>query len=147
MSTSSVDLGVPANSMFDNVDGQEASDGDVEYRCIFILNDHATITFIAPYVWLETEVAGGADISIGLDPAGVVPRGQASAQAAEIATEDDAPAGVSFSAPTSKGTGLSVSNIPPDYCQAVWVRRTVDPGTAAKAGDGVTIRVEGDSPA
>ncbi|MGW8180029.1 MAG: hypothetical protein ACWGQW_14900 [bacterium] len=147
MSTSSVDLGVPANNLFDDVNGQESSAGDVEYRCFFILNDHATLTLVAPFVWLEAEVGGGADVAIGLDPAGVVPRGQAGAQAAEIATEDNAPVGVSFSSPTSKATGLAASNIPPDYCQAVWVRRTVAPGTAAKAGDGVTIRVEGDSPA
>lgn len=147
MSTSPVDLAVPANNLFDDVSGQEASDGDTEYRCVFILNAHASITLVAPFIWIETDVAGGANVAIGLDPAGVLPRGQAGAQAVEIAAEGDAPLGVVFSAPISKATGLPLSSIPPDYCQAFWVRRTVPPSTVAKVGDGATIRVEGDSPA
>lgn len=147
ISTSALDLVVTLNNLFDDVSGDENAASDVEYRCIFVLNDHATLTLQSPVVaWIAAEVAGGADIAIGLDPAGVVAKGSAGAQAATIATEQDAPAGVAFTSPTTKGAGLAIGDIAPGYCQAIWVRRTAT-NSAAVNNDGVTLRVEGDTAA
>lgn len=134
------------NNLFDTISGPENAASDVEYRCFFVLNNHATLTWQAPTVWISGETAGGASAAIGLDPAGVTPKGQAGAQAASIATEQDAPAGVTFSAPVSKGTGLVLPDIPAGSCAAIWVRRTAA-NTAALALDGVVISIEGDTAA
>lgn len=134
------------HNLFDVVTGDENAASDVEYRCLFVHNDHATLTWEDVVVWLSAEVAGGAVAAIGLDPAGVTAKGAAVAQAATIANEGVAPAGVAFSAPTTKGTGLVIGDIPAGSVAAIWVRRTAA-NTAALDNDGVTVRVEGDTAA
>lgn len=134
------------NNLFDDVSGQENADEDVEYRCIFVLNNHATLTLRNTVVWISSEVADGANISIGLDPAGATTKTSGTAQAAIIAAEGNAPAGVTFSAPTSKATGLSIGSLAAGYCYAIWLRRTAT-NSAAKSNDGVTIKIEGDTEA
>lgn len=132
------------NNLFDDISGSENLASDVEYRCIFLLNDHQTLTLQSAVVWISQEYTGGAAVAIGLDPAGVVDRDSASAQAAEIADESTAPAGVSFSSPNDKGSGLAIGDIPPNDCIAIWVRRTAT-NSAALALDGGTLKYEGDT--
>jgi hypothetical protein len=146
ISTTELDLGTPLHNLFDTVSGDENAASDVEYRCLFVHNSHATLTLQAAVVWISAEVAGGASVAIGVDPAAASPIGQATAQAAQVATEQDAPAGVSFSAPTSKATGLSVGDLDAGECRAIWVRRTAA-NSAALDADGATLRVEGDTAA
>lgn len=134
------------NNLFDDVSGDENAASDVEYRCYFVHNNHGSLTWLAPKVWISSEVGGGAAAAIGIDPAAASAIGSASAQAAQIADESSAPGGVSFSAPTTKGTGLSLADLPPGQCRAIWVRRTAA-NTGAVDNDGVTIRVEGDTAA
>lgn len=131
-------------NLFDNVSGDENLASVVDYRCYFVRNLHGSLTWENVKVWLSAEVAGGASAAIGLDPAGVTVLGLASAQAATIATELNAPAGVSFSAPTTKAGGLSIGNIPAGSVAAIWVRRTAA-ATSAVDNDGVTIKCEGDT--
>src|SRR3990167_7581287 len=131
------------NNYFDDVSGQENADSDVEYRCIFIHNAHATLTWQSVVVWLSAEVGGGTSIALAVDGVAASLIGSASAQADEVADESTAPTGESFSAPTTKGTGLSVGDIAAGYCRAIWVRRTAaDTGTVTD--DGATISAEGD---
>lgn len=134
------------NNLFDDVTGDENAASDVEYRCIFVHNSHASISLQNAVIWLYSEVAGGASIAIAIDDAAASAIGSVSAQADEIADEDTAPgAGVgSFSSPTSKGSGLSLGTIPAGQCRAVWIKRTAA-NTIAVNNDGVTIRVEGDT--
>jgi hypothetical protein len=134
------------NNLFDDITGDENAASDVEYRCFFVHNAHATLTLQNPVVWISAEVSGGANAAIGIDTTAASAIGSASAQALEVANENTAPGGVSFSSPTSKGAGLSLGNLPPGQCRAVWVRRTAT-NSAALDNDGATIRVEGDSSA
>lgn len=140
--------GTALNNLFDDISGDENAASDVEYRCIFVHNAHATLTLQSAVVWLQSEVAGGAAIAIAIDDIAASAIGSASAQADEIADESTAPgSGVgSFSSPTTKGTGLSLGNIGPGQCRAIWVRRTAA-NSAALDNDGVTLRVEGDTAA
>ena len=146
ISSTEMNLAAPANNLFDDVSGAENAAADVEYRCIFVRNSHATLTLQGAVLWLAAEQAGGAEHAIGLDPAGVVDEDLATAQAAEIATEGDAPAGVTFSAPTTKGAGLAIGDIGPGQCQAIWIRRTATDSSAVN-DDGYDLRVEGDTAA
>lgn len=132
------------DNLFDDVSGAENAANDVEYRCIFIHNAHATLTYIAPKIFLQSEVAGGASIAIGVDPTAASAVGSAGAQAVQVADENTAPAGVVFSSPIDLASGLALGDIAAGQVKAVWVRRTAA-NTAAQTNDGVTLRVQGDS--
>ncbi len=85
-------------------------------------------------------------MAIGLDPTGVTLNSSASAQAVEIASETGAPAGVSFSSPTTKAGGLSVGNLASGQCRAIWIRRT-PLNAGARNNDGMSLGVSGDTAA
>jgi hypothetical protein len=146
VSTTEMDLVTTLGNLFDNVTGDENAASDVEYRCLFIANAHATLTWLSPVVWIDSEVSGGASVAIGVDPAAASAIGSSSAQAATIATEQDAPAGVTFTAPTSKATGLALGDIAAGECRAIWVKRTAA-NTSAVDADGATLSVSGDTAA
>lgn len=133
-------------NLFDAVTGDENAASDVEYRCLFLRNSHASLTLLGPVVWLASETAGGATAAIGVDPTPASIPLALSAQAVEVADEQTAPVGVSFSAPTSKGAGLALGDIPAGQCRAIWIRRTAT-NSAALDLDGVVLRVEGDTSA
>lgn len=132
------------NNLFDNISGDENAASTVDYRCFFVRNNHGSLTWLSPKVWISSEVSGGASVAIGIDTTAASAIGDTSAQALTIANETTAPSGVSFSAPTTKSGGLSLSDLPAGYCRAIWVRRTAA-NTSAKDSDGATIRVEGDT--
>lgn len=135
------------NGQFDDVSGAENLGSVVDYRCVFVLNNHATLTLLNAVVFLSGEVAGGTNIAIAVDNIAASAKGSASAQAALIASETTAPSGVgSFSSPTTVGTGLALGDIPPGQVRAVWVRRTAA-NSAALDADGWTIGVGGDTAA
>jgi hypothetical protein len=128
------------NNLFDDVSGAEAAAGDVEYRCFFVLNNHATLTLIAATAKLASQTAGGGTIDFGLDPAAVSAKGLGSAQAATIANESAAPAGVSFNT-----TDQLIGDMAPGQVKAIWLRRTVTAGAGALNPDGVIMNVTGDT--
>lgn len=133
------------HNLFDVVGGAEEEAGDVEYRCIFVLNNHATLTWKNAKVWVVSQATGGADAAIAVDTTGMTPKGQAAAQAKEVADEDTAPVGQDFSAPSSYDTGLSIGNLQAGYCQAIWIRRTVTANCGAKDNDDIKIRIKGET--
>lgn len=126
-------------NLFDPVSKEEATDGKIEYRCLFVHNTHTTETMMNTKVWIGSQISGGADISIGVDPAGITDEDSSSAQAAEIADEGTAPVGVTFSSPYSYNAGLDIGEVGPGQCFAVWVRRKVPAGASARATDGALI--------
>lgn len=132
------------NNLFDDVTGDENAASDVEYRCVFIHNNHGSLQWISPVVWISAEVSGGASVAIGIDTNAASAVGSSSAQAVEVTNESTAPAGVSFSSPTTKGAGLSLGSMNAGQVRAVWVRRTAA-NNGAVNNDGATLRFEGDS--
>jgi hypothetical protein len=132
------------NSLFDDIYGDENRDLDQNFRCLFIHNTNATITYINPVVWLTDKAGGGAGMAIGIDPTAASAAGSPADQALTIATETTAPAGVAFSAPTTKATGLALGNLAPGQVRAIWVRRTAT-NSPAQDDDGFTLNVEGDT--
>jgi hypothetical protein len=107
-----------------------------------------TITRRTPYrtppPTSAAETAGGASIALGADTTAASAKGGASAQLVTIASSTTAPAGVSFTSPTTLGTGVSLGNIPVANVKGLWVRRSAA-NTAALSNDGVTIAVGGDT--
>lgn len=129
------------NELFDDVSGAESAAGDVEYRCFFVLNNHPTLTYFNPSVEVASQVSGGASVDLATDNIAVSAKGSASAQAAEIATEQTAPTGVSAFGPGP----LLLGSLGPGQVKGVWVRRTVTAGAAATNPDGFIALVKGDT--
>ena len=140
---SSVEVSTSIHGLFDRVTGPEATDGTIEYRCVFFKNtDSDANGLVDPAVFIQSNSSStDTTLAIGLDPAGK------SASATTIGSEASAPAGVSFSAPTDYAGGLALPSDP--YAQdayiGIWVRRTVDTGSAADSSDAATLRVQGDT--
>ena len=128
------------HDLFDVVSGDENAASDVEYRCVYFENGHATLATSAGKLWIQSQVSGGAALAIGLDPAGK------NATAATAADENTAPAGVTFSAPTDKASGLTMPDLSAGDYIGVWFRRTAA-NSAALDADGATVRFAFDSPA
>jgi hypothetical protein len=134
-------------TLFDDISGAENAASTIDYRCIFILNNHGTLTMQNTVVYISSEVAGGASTALAIDNIAASAKGSASAQAAEIANETTGPSGVgAFSSPTTAGTGLSVGNLTPGQVRAVWVRRTAA-NTVAVDNDGFTLGIACDTAA
>lgn len=133
-------------NLFDNISGDENAASTVDYRCFFVLNNHATLTWLAPVVWIFSEVSSGASIALAVDATATLVKTSSSVQAVTVANELTAPTGPpAFStACTSKGAGLALSDIPALGVKAIWVRRTAA-NTAAVDSDGAVIRIEGDT--
>ena len=128
-------------TLFDTVSGAENAASEAEYRCIFILNNHATLTAFSVVVYISAETAGGASVALAIDNAAASAKGSGSTQAATIANEDTAPGTVgAFSSPTTPATGLSVGDLAAGQVRAVWIRRTTA-NSAALDSDGFTLGI------
>lgn len=128
-------------NLFDDISGAEATAGDTEYRCIFILNNHATLTLQAATIAVQSETSGGSTITIALDNIATSAKGSSSAQATTIADESTTPTGVG-----SFGAGpLTIGDLAPAECKAIWVKRVTSAGAAVTNPDTAVLRVSGDT--
>lgn len=132
------------NGLFPDVTGAENAASFTDYACVFVHNTHATLTLVGAKLYLSTQVAGGTTINVGVDTTAISAVGSGSVQALTIANETTAPAGVTFSNPTSTGTALTLGDLAPGQVKAFWARR-VAAATAPQANDGVTFAVFGDT--
>lgn len=130
------------HNLFDAVNGTEATSGDTEYRCIYVKNTHGSLTWLSVAAWISSNTPSTDDtIDIGLGTSAVGGTEQT------VANENTAPSGVSFSAPSSFGTGLSIGDLASGQWKAIWVRRTVNASAAAYNADAATLSLQGDSQA
>lgn len=128
------------NNLFDRVTGAESSAGDTEYRSFYVKNTHGILTLQSAVIWIVSNTPStDTTIDIGLAAEG------ANATLATIGNESTAPTSVSFSAPSSAGTGLSLGDLAAGQRYGIWVRRTVNASASAYADDNVVLRVQGDT--
>lgn len=128
-------------SIFDAVSSAESGSGDVEYRCIYVHNNHGSLSLDNAVAWIPANTPSATTVvEIGVGTSAVNGTEQV------VADENTAPAGVTFTAASSKEAGVALGTIPAGQHRAVWVRRTVSAGTAA-AADGFTLRAGGDTAA
>lgn len=131
-------------NLLDNVSSAERAAGSVEYRCLYLVNEHSTETLEGAGVYISSNTpAADTTIAIGLDPAGVGD-GSSTGVATSIVYETSVPAGVSFSTPTTAGAALAIGDLEPNEAIAVWVRRTVDAAAVAASNDPCTLTVVGE---
>lgn len=128
-------------NLFDDLTGAEAAAGDTEYRCIFILNNHASLTLTGATITVQSQTASGPTHTLALDNIGITAKGSGSAQAAVIADESSAPSGVG-----SFGAGpLTIGDLAPGQCQAIWIKRVASAGVGNFNPVTLVLRVAGDT--
>lgn len=128
-----------ASVVFDDVSSAEATAGDIEYRCVYVDNNHGTLTLLSAKIWIKNQTpSSDTDVAIGLGSSAVNGIEQT------VANENTAPVGVTFSSPSDLAGGLALGDIPPGQHKAVWVRRTVN-ASAASVNDSFALRVQGDT--
>ena len=125
-------------AIFDDVSSAEGAAGDVEYRCVYFHNPHATLTALGAKVWIPSNTpSADTDITIG---AGTAAAG-ASTTEQIVADENTAPSGVTFVAAANEAGAVVLGDIAPGARKALWLKRNTTAGAAA-ANDTFTLRVK-----
>lgn len=128
------------NNVWDNVAGAESSAGDTEYRCIYVRNEHGTLSLTTAKVWISSNTTSSDDeVDIALGGEGK------NGTAETVANENTAPIGESFTHPTTFAGGLSLTDLAPNDFYPVWIRRTVNSSAAAFNADAYTLSVQGET--
>jgi hypothetical protein len=130
------------HDLFGPLTNAEFINGTVDYRCVYVVNNHETDAIASLKAYLESSTLGGCDFAIGVDPTAVSLLGQDDSQAVRTASTTTAPAGVVFSAPTTYAAGVSIGDLIAGAGRALWIRRTPDTASAAPATDAVTLVLE-----
>src|SRR5690606_23496098 len=114
------------------------------YRCVYVKNEHATSTLSSAKIFVSTQTPStDTVVAVALDPAGVGD-GSSSGVAELIPDELTAPVNATFSPPNNTyETALVIGNLDPGECRAIWVRRTVSVGAAARPSDNFILTVTG----
>lgn len=146
ISTTVVDQATLLHNLFDRISGDENAASTVDYRGVLLHNSNASLTLQAPVAYISAEVAGGASVAISVDATATSALGSTTAQMKSVANETTAPATQTFSAPTTKATGLALSDVPAGNVKGVWIQRTAA-NSAAVDSDGFTLAIAGDTAA
>jgi hypothetical protein len=132
------------NALFPDITPSENEADNVDYKCVFVHNQHATLSALNVKVYFPTMVSGGSDVAMALDNHLPSALASSAAQADLIADKNTAPTAVGvFSAPTDDTNALVIGTLQPGQCRAVWIKRLAS-GAAAVVNDGVTLRIECD---
>lgn len=124
------------NTLFGPVPTSVASVDFTDYRCLYVVNENASINSVINYLLIYSAIQPlSGTITIGLDPAGVG-NGTSTGVATTIPTRSSPPAGVVFQnytyPPDFLDTGVSLA---PGQAIAVWLCRTIPAGSDFSAGD------------
>ena len=114
-----------ANEVFDDIVKQESLDGDTEYRCLYLYNAHSTDQILNSTIWRESDASGADSLSLAADLAGVGD-GSTTGVADTVANENTAPdPALSFTEPTTQGTGIILGTLDASAAGAFWEKRVV----------------------
>ena len=139
---SSTSVGTGLHNLFDVVGSAEATAGDTEYRCVYVHNNHGTLTMQSAKIWISSNTPStDTSVEIALGSSAV------NGTETSVANENTAPSGPTFSAPASEGAALSIGDIPAGQHKAVWIKRIVNTGATAYNNDTATLTVKCDTAA
>lgn len=129
--TDTITISNLVNNVWDNVSGQEANDGLIEYRCLYVINLNSTDIAYDVRLWIADQPQGPDSLAIALDPAG---KGNGTTTGVAITIDDEEDtgsdlSGVTFTSPSTQGDGLVIGNLTAGQCHAFWQRRTVPSGS------------------
>lgn len=140
--------GTALDNLFTDLTGAENAASQVDYQCVFVLNNTASgNSMLNTVAWIPTSgnVTGATLHAIGVDTVAASAKASSSAQGLLIANATTAPAGVTFVAPSATNAGgVAMGTIAPGYCRAVWIRRTAT-NSAPLNADGFTLEIDFDT--
>lgn len=123
--------------LFSTASGAESTSGSVKYRCVYVHNNHGTLTLVGATANIQSDTPDSTSIvDIGLGTSAINGTEQT------VADENTAPTSVTFSAGP-----VTLGDIPAGQHRAVWLRRTISAGCPAITGDSYTVRVSGSTAA
>jgi len=130
------------NNLFDSVSGSESLAGDTEYRCVYVYNNHGSLTMQNVRIYISSNTTSADDTwTIGLGTSAINGTEQT------VADESTAPTGVTFSAPTDYAGGLASADIPAGQHRSVWYKRIVNAAAAAIDSNSISLKVDCDTAA
>lgn len=120
------------NNIFSDVTSDEASEGKVDYRCVYVKNANSSDSLYDAFVFISSQITGGSYVEIGIsgNPAPL------------IAVDTLAPDGVTF-IETNVDNRISVGDISPLQAVPVWIKRVTPSGTSFKENDNFVLKVSG----
>lgn len=131
---SSTAMSSTVDQLFDAVSAAQAAAGLIEYRCVYLHNANSADTMTAAVVFISANTPlAGTTLDIGVGTSAVNGTEQT------IANESTAPTSVTFSAPSTAGTGLTLGDLPAGQHRAIWLRRTITAGSGSSASDTFTL--------
>jgi hypothetical protein len=130
------------HNLWDVVSSTESNDGDTEYRCIYLHNNHASLTLQNAKVWVSTNTGSASTtVEIGAGSAAI------NATEQTVANENTAPTSVTFSAAANEGAAVTLGNIPNGQHKAIWIKRIITAAAAAANDDTYVLTYAGDTAA
>ena len=126
------------NNLFDDVQPEEAANGDTEYRAIDIYNA-GDATAVSVELYVSAQPGSGVTIQLGYDSSNSPHASDASLPTTP--DESTAPSGITFGTYDASNT-LSLPDIPAGQAIRVWVKRVVPAGTGNTANDSATLTVK-----
>jgi hypothetical protein len=130
------------HNLWDVVSSAESSAGDTEYRCIYVHNNHGSLTLQSAKVWINTNTpSADTAIRIALGTSAVNGTEQT------IANESTAPTGVTWSTAANEGAALSIGNIPAGQHKAIWIERVISAAASAANDYSYVLSYAGDTAA
>jgi hypothetical protein len=130
------------HNLWDVVSSTESSAGDTEYRCIYLHNNHGSLTLQNAKVWISTNT-GSSDTSVEIGAGSSAINGTEQT----VANENTAPTSVTFSTAANEGAAVSLGNIPNGQHKAIWIKRIVSAAAAAANDDSYVLSYAGDTAA
>lgn len=125
------------SALFDDVLPAESADGRINYRCSYLKNG-STFTWGDVVAWINANTPSPSTIiEIGVGTSAVNGVEQT------VANEETAPDGVTFVPAATKAAGVALGTLPAAGWRAVWFKRTVTAGAAARLSDSWTPFAEG----
>ncbi len=126
------------NGLFDDVSGAESEAGDIEYRCVYFMNETGG-ALENVHAYIQADASGDDALAIALDLAGK--NGEADTVADESTAPDPA---VTWDTGADYASGIDLGDLADDDYYAIWVRRTV-PSSANGGTSSFTIRARGET--
>ena len=127
-----------SNNDMDDITGQESEDGIEIYRAFFLQNNHATLTFQTPKLYIESQTSSSTtEVSVGVAP-------EAKNTAIELLSDEESIPTVTFMQPANAAAGLSLVDLDSGDYVGWWIKYNVTAGTAA-ISDSYTTTVQGDT--
>ena len=128
------------NNDMDDITSAEASSGITIYHNYYYKNEHASLTYISPKFYIDTQTNSG-DTSVAM---ALVDEAK-NVATARLASETTVPGGsVTFTTPANYAGGIAIGSLDAGDYRGIWVKYIV--GSSASAVlDSYTLGIQGDS--